>query len=177
MIGIFDPPAAHVSFLDPWSASYVFAQVQTVDCLTLDQLSLYGYIKDDPEAKLNATAMLPQAAKFCIVEGFMAGAGPISDAGNELALRQEFGYDNPGNMPASLLFGPFPVNKNSQDEPRMFPQGFDVTDHIFTGARPGGNAEDTMKPFNQLGEAFQFSPADLFDIKAASYDTLYTPTK
>mmetsp|Transcript_15584 Transcript_15584/g.33065 ORF Transcript_15584/g.33065 Transcript_15584/m.33065 type:complete len:884 (+) Transcript_15584:87-2738(+) len=177
MEGLFGPPAAKVSFLDPWSAGYVWAQVQTIECLTYDQLEFYGYINlSSLAATEKAKAMLPKAAKFCIVEGFIAGAGGVPDSANQKALKTEFGDDNGNGMPASLLFGPLPVNKNSKGEQRMFEEGFDVTDHIFTGARPGGNAEDDMIPFNQLGEAFQKSPAFFFDAKTANYDKVYTST-
>ena len=178
--GIFNGRATTTGFTDPFSNSTALVEISGAECLTLAEMQLQGYIINMSAAK----EMRPVDKKFCIVSGHFIGDREQSTEEHLQNWHQNMGSDQVmwpiGELSsvdlsafngASLTFGPWPKNQNRDKEPRGFTQGMDVTDYIYTGARPGGNFQDVLHPFDELG--FKYSPAFFFDESTANYSYLY----
>jgi len=164
----FQAPEAAISYLKPESPDFGIVELRSYECLTLAELQNKDYVKTGWSEE--ASKFPEPEKKFCVVKGqFMENANKKIDENTEtfnkiLAVKS-----------GSLFWSGEPRRLNAQGNARKFEDGFDVTDFIYTGARPGHNAEDTMKPFDQLGEAYKRLPSDhsVFAPMPNLYDKVY----
>lgn len=171
----FQAPGA-VSYLNPNSTDFGIVELRSYECLTFAELQSNGYVKTGMSEE---AAKFPEPEKkFCVVKGqFMENIFENSDHNTETFTKIL------DVTSASLFWAGEPRRLNAQGAPRQFDltlrqvedDGFDVTDFIYAGARPGHNAEDTMKPFDQLGAAYKKLPSDpsVFAPMPKLYDSIY----
>lgn len=172
----FQAPGDSVSYLRPNSSSVAFVQLRSYECLNLAELQNKGYVK--PGMSEEAAKFPEPHKKFCVVKGhFIENDNKTFDE-NTKTFEELLNV----KKSASLFWSGEPRRLNARGTPRKFESvrdgvdvGFDVTDFIYAGARPGHNAEDTMKPFNQLGAAYEKLPSDpsYFAPMPDLYNTVY----
>jgi hypothetical protein len=188
--GIFSGQTSNYKFTDPYSSQTALLEITGHECLTFEELKEQGYLSDENAAAEQAKQMMPEAEKFCVVSGYFIG----SHAKDEMSLKAEWaqtfgsGQKEPPSrklgsvdmnkyLGASLAVGQYPQPRQSgeffeYDYKVDDVEGVDVTDHIYIGARPGGNAQDSLQPWLQMG--FDVSPADVYNTETARYESLYT---
>lgn len=185
--GIFSGQTSQKSYADPFSNTTALLEITSYECLSYEELQAQGYVIEGQAAEAQAQAMMPEAAKFCIVSGHFLGDRYKTEEELRREWNQTFGTNPLGKPPtrnlssvemnqylsASLAAGQYPIARRSATA--LFEEVVDVTDHIYIGARPGGNAQDVLQPFAQMG--IELSPADLFDAKTANYESLYEVPK
>lgn len=163
VVEAFNQPPGKATYIAPNSSDIAHMQLESSECLTAAQMVSRGFVKEG--AMVEATAMAPAGAKFCFVEGRLLDNPLLTEEANRQRNEEQTFGINPAH-PASVF-----ATADLARRAAVLPQGLDVTDHVYAGARPGHNAEDLMAPFDQLG--YRHSPADFFTTDSASYDELY----
>jgi len=178
---------ADAKYKNPTDAGVAFAMLHQVKCMDLAGLIKAGFVIRGKDA--GARDMWPQSADFCVVKGAYLKTAALAENWNggppclgSLCAKEKANGDpelNPESgtgetrhgylttdRAAALFMGPqvYPFSMASKGKGYRFTNSddfkMDISDFLYTGARPGHNTEDMMYPFREL-EYLQ-SPADRF---------------